>query len=151
MKTTETFKKLERLILFALTFMMAFVLLLATIDLGRKIVMEIMNSPYYLVNVDGLLAMFGAFLIVLIGIELLETVKAYFRDDVVHVEVVLLIAIIAIARKVIVLEYDKYEPLTIAGIGVLIAALAIGYFFIKRAGMTVYKTKENKDRHGPPT
>lgn len=145
----KTFKRLERVILFALTFMMAFVLLLATVDLGRKIVMEIMDSPFYLVDVDGLLAMFGAFLIVLIGIELLETVKAYFRDDIVHVEVVLLIAIIAIARKVIVLEYDKYEPLTIAGIGVLIAALAVGYFFIKKAGMSVYKTKEKKGPHSP--
>lgn len=141
----ETFKKLERIILFILTFMMALVLLLATIDLVRNIVLEVVNSPYYLVDVNGLLAMFGAFLIVLIGIELLETMKAYLRDDVVHVEVVLLVAIVAIARKVILLDYNKHDSLIMVGIGVLIASLAFGYYFIKRAGVSTYKKKEDKN------
>lgn len=140
-----TFKKLERIILFILTFMMALVLLLATIDLVRNIVLEVVNSPYYLVDVNGLLAMFGAFLIVLIGIELLETMKAYLRDDVVHVEVVLLVAIVAISRKVILLDYNKHDSLIMVGIGVLIASLAFGYYFIKRAGVSTYKKKEDKN------
>ena len=48
--------------------------------------------------------MLGGFLLVLIGIELLDTIKAYFRENTIHVEIVILLAIIAIARKVILLD-----------------------------------------------
>ena len=44
----------------------------------------------------------GFFLLVLIGIELLETIKAYLLTNVIHVEIVLEVALIAIARKVII-------------------------------------------------
>jgi hypothetical protein len=41
---------------------------------------------------------------VLIGVELLETLKAYVGKDVIHVRVVLEVALIAMARKVIIEE-----------------------------------------------
>jgi uncharacterized membrane protein (DUF373 family) len=39
--------------------------------------------------VQGLLEIFGYFLLVLIGVELVETLRAYLRKDVIHVRVVL--------------------------------------------------------------
>ncbi len=145
----KIFKNIEKTIIIALTGMMALILLLATIDLARKIVEELLSEPDILVDIDGLFSLFGSFLVVLIGIELLETIKAYLRDDVVHVEIVLLVAIIAIARKVIVLEYDESDPLTIMGIGILVVALASGYYFIKNAGTGHLRSggNVNKERH----
>jgi uncharacterized membrane protein (DUF373 family) len=90
---------------------------------------EIWAPPRFLIRVQGLLEIFGYFLLVLIGIELLETLKAYFKKDVIHVRVVLKVALIAIARKVIIEEPNTVASLTLVGIATLILALAIAFYF----------------------
>lgn len=95
---------------------------------------QLSPPPFFLLEFEELLDLFGIFLLVLIGIELLDTIKVYFKRNVVHVEVVVLVAIIAISRKVIVLEPGDYEPGTLIGIGIIILALAISYFLIKKLG-----------------
>jgi len=57
-------------------------------------------------------------------------VKAYLRDDVIHVEVVLIVAIIALARKVIILELKEPSPLTLVGLAALVVSLAFSYRLI---------------------
>jgi uncharacterized membrane protein (DUF373 family) len=47
------------------------------------------------------------FLKIIIGVELLETIKGFLKDNILHVELVILVAIIAISRKVIVWGYQK--------------------------------------------
>ena len=69
--------KFERTINVALLWMLALVVLLATIDLGWIIVKDVMTPPVLLLEVDELLELFGAFLLVMIGVELLDTVKIY--------------------------------------------------------------------------
>ncbi|MFZ0004955.1 MAG: phosphate-starvation-inducible PsiE family protein [Methanoregula sp.] len=92
------------------------------------------NSPFLLEN-NELLGLFGYFLLVLIGVELLATVAAYVNEKVIRVEVVILIAIIAIARNVILLDPTAMEPLNMFGISAIIFALCSGYFFLKKAGL----------------
>lgn len=75
---------------------------------------------------------FGGFLSVLIGIELLHTIKMYLKEDVVHVEIVLLVALIATSRHVIDLDIAHLEPLRLIGISMLILTLAGGYYLIKK-------------------
>ena len=125
-------KKFERIIVLSLISMMVVVVVLATVELGWIIVRDIFTPPVILLEIDELLEIFGFFLLVLIGIELLETIKAYLLTNVIHVEIVLEVALIAIARKVIILDIDKYESLTLMGIAALIAAVALAYFVIKR-------------------
>ncbi len=112
--------------------MMVIVVVLATAELGWLIIRDITTPPIILLEIDELLEIFGFFLLVLIGIELLETIKAYLLTNVIHVEIVLEVALIAIARKVIILDIDKYESLTLVGIAALIAAVALAYLVIKR-------------------
>jgi uncharacterized membrane protein (DUF373 family) len=72
-------------------------------------------------------------MLVLIGIELLETImKTYITQDQPHYEVVLSVAIIAIARKVIILDVKEVDSLSLIGIASIIMALTIGYFLMKR-------------------
>jgi uncharacterized membrane protein (DUF373 family) len=71
------------------------------------------------------------FLLVLIGIELLEIVKIYLVQKTVHVEVVFTVAMIAIARKVVILDIEEIPSLTLIGIGAIIVALAVGYYLLK--------------------
>lgn len=125
-------KKFERVILLSLSAMMVVVVGLATFELGWIIIRDIITTPIILLEINELLEIFGFFLLVLIGIELLETIKAYLHTGVVHVEIVLEVALIAIARKVIILDIDKYEGLTLVGIASLISAVALAFLVAKR-------------------
>jgi len=110
-------KKYEKIMIQALMVMMAVVLGLATIDLGWLIIKDIIKPPYFLLSVDQLLEIFGLFMLVLIGIELLESImKTYITQDQPHYEVVLSVAIIAIARKVIILDVKETDSLSLLGI-----------------------------------
>jgi len=128
------FKTFEKVVIWSLTFMMALVLVLSTLDLAFLIVKDILHSsPIFLLDVKDLLDIFGLFLLVLIGIELLETIKTYLIEHLIRTEVVFMVALIAIARKVIILDVSAYPSLTLLGIGAIILALAFGYHLIRRS------------------
>lgn len=132
-------RKIEKYIIYTLIIMMAGILILATFELGYYLLRSILNSDYLLIDLDELMDLFGVFMLVLIGIELLDTIKVYLRDNVVHVEVVVLVAIIALARKVIALKLEKLSGDVIIGLGLLIVALGATYYLIKRAGLLACK------------
>jgi uncharacterized membrane protein (DUF373 family) len=129
---TEILKKFERIIVLALIGMMMVVVMLATIELGWIIIKDIISPPVVLMEIEELLEIFGFFLLVLIGVELLETIKAYLVEKVVHVEIVLEVALIAIARKVIILDLEKYGSLTLLGIASLILSVAVAFYAVKK-------------------
>lgn len=127
-------KKFEKIIVLSLIGMMVVVILLATVELGWVLIKDIITPPLILLDIDELLEIFGFFLLVLIGVELLETIKAYLKKGVVHVEIVLEVALIAIARKVIILNPKEYPSLSLLSIAALIVALAVAYCLMKRQG-----------------
>jgi uncharacterized membrane protein (DUF373 family) len=129
--------KIERYIIKTLIALMSLLLILATLELAYTVyraIAENGDETTLLVDLDNMMNVFGVFLLVLIGIELLDTIKVYFKEHVIHVEVVLLVAIIAVARKVIVMDFEKYGGLEILGIAGVTLALAAGYYLIKRTG-----------------
>jgi uncharacterized membrane protein (DUF373 family) len=125
-------KKFERYIIGALIILMAIVVLLSTLQLGWIILQDILNPPYVILDANELLDIFGFFLLVLIGVELIETLRAYLTDNVVHAEVVVEVAMIAIARKVIILDFKELSGLTLVGIAAIILALTGAFFVLKR-------------------
>src|SRR6056297_2759013 len=125
-------KLFERAVIFALIAMMVIVVLISTIELVFIIVIDILKPPAYWLGIEQLFEIFGFFLLLLIGVELLETIKAYLSEQVVHSEVVLEVALIAIARKVITLDLKAYDSLTLIGIAAMILAIAGAFFLMKR-------------------
>jgi uncharacterized membrane protein (DUF373 family) len=121
----------QKLAVVTLSAMLVVIMLLSTVHLGFLIGEEIWKPPRWLIPVQGLLEIFGYFLLVLIGLELLETLKAYLRKDVIHVRVVLEVALIAMSRKVIIQEPNAGA--TSFGIAGLILALAIAFYFERQA------------------
>jgi len=126
-------KKIQELVVLVLVGMLAIVVLLSTAHLGVLIAQEVWTPPRFLIPVQGLLEIFGYFLLVLIGVELLETLKAYLTRNVIHVRVVLEVALIAMARKVIIAEPNVIPALTLLGIAALILALAVAFYFERQA------------------
>lgn len=125
-------RRFKQVIISVLTVMMALVLLLATIELAWIIVLDVISPPVLLLEIDELLEIFGLFMLVFIGIELLETImKTYLTEVVNHAEIVISVAIIAIARKVIILDVKDVSSMTLIGMAAIILALAIGYFLVR--------------------
>ena len=128
--TLETLlPKIQKFVVWVLAAMLVVVVLLSTVHLGALIAEETWKPPRFLIPVQGLLEIFGYFLLVLIGVELLETLKAYVKKDVIHVRVVLEVALIAMARKVIIEEPNAVPAMTLLGIAALILALGTAYYF----------------------
>src|SRR5271165_3869413 len=125
--------KAQKLVVLVLAILLIIVVVLSTVHLGVLITQEIWKPPRFLIPVQGLLDIFGYFLLVLIGVELLETLKAYVKKDAIHVRVVLEVALIAMARKVIIEEPNTVSSLTLLGIAALILALAIAFYFERQA------------------
>lgn len=130
---TNFIQKFERIVILCLIVMMIVVVLVSTVELAYIIVNEIISPPVLWLEIDQLLDIFGFFLLILIGVELLETIKAYLAEKVVHSEIVLEVALIAITRKVIILDVKEYSGLAIIGIAVLILAIAVAYHLLKRS------------------
>ena len=126
-------KSFEKIIIRVLVVLMAFVLLLSTVELAWVIIKDIITPPVFFLEIDELLDIFGLFMLVLIGIELLDTIaKTNMAESTNHAQIVMAVAIIAIARKVIILDVKDLSGLALVGIAAIILALSIGYYLIKK-------------------
>jgi uncharacterized membrane protein (DUF373 family) len=140
----ETLHRFTRAVILALIIMMMFAVAVSTVELLIILIQELLKPPVYLLGIDNLFEIFGFFMMILIALELLESIRTYLTDELLHVEVVFLVAMIAIARKVIILEVKNLEPLTLMGISSVIIALAVGYFLVKKA------IRASSRSHRPP-
>ena len=123
----------HKVIITVLTWLMGLVVLLATLELIYLLALDIITPPLFLLDIGELLDIFGYFLLILIGIELLETFRIYLQEHAINVQVVFVVAMIAIARKVIILDVGELQSLTLIGIGFIIASLSAGYYLVKKS------------------
>lgn len=131
--------RFEKLIYAVLIVMLMGVLIAAIIDLAYILITSLLEVSPWLLEAHEMITVLGAFLLVLIGVELLDTIKAYFSENAIHVEIVVLLAIIAIARKVILLDPTGQSGsefgLELIGIGIVVVGLSACYYLIKKAGI----------------
>ncbi|MBM3708071.1 MAG: phosphate-starvation-inducible E-like protein [Actinobacteria bacterium] len=125
-------EKFQKIIVIALIIMISIVILLATINLGWEIIKKIITPPIAQISMASLLELFGFFLLILIGIELIETIKVFITKHALRVEIVMLVAIIAASRKIIIIDVGKISDWLLISMGILIVALAAGYYLIKK-------------------
>ena len=125
--------KFERIVIATLILMLAVVILLSMVELGWVLITDIITPPVFILEIRELLELFGLFLLVLIGIELLETMKKYYTDGRVDLDVIISVSLIALGRKIITIDPKAYEALTLIGIAAIILALFVGYWIIKKS------------------
>ena len=75
---------------------------------------------------------FAGVLLLLLGLELLETMKTYFSDFHVRTEVILVVAMIAVGRHIVQIDFEHIPAASLGGIGVLMLALSVSYFLVRR-------------------
>lgn len=113
--------------------MMASVVLLSTVELAWYLGKDVLSPPLFLLGLDELLELLGQFLLVLIGIELLHMMKIYVEQRVIHLEAMLIVALIAVTRKIVVLDTKESPEGTLLGIAALVFALSLGYYLVRRS------------------
>ena len=93
---------------------------------------RITSPPFLLLSINDILATFGAFLAVLIAIEIFINISMYLKTDVIPVRLVVATALMAISRKVIIFDFEKITPPYILGTAAVVLALGVTYWLISK-------------------
>jgi uncharacterized membrane protein (DUF373 family) len=130
-------KVLQRLIRIAvrgLAILMTVLILLGVVDVAWILFQKAMgSSPRFMLSISDILATFGAFLAVLIAIEIFVNIVMYLREDVIHVKIVVATALMAIARKVIILDFSETNANFVWAMAGVILATSIAYWLVDKA------------------
>ena len=93
--------------------------------------------------VSAVQELFAGVLLVVLGLELMDTLRKYFIEHRVRVEFLISVALIAVARHVIQLDYEHASPWLVIAIAVLIFSLAASYVGVRRVD---YAPRSNPER-----
>ncbi len=130
----------ERVIVLTLMCLLMIVVIVSTVELGWLLFKDLSSVGTLLLDPEEMFELFGFFLLVLIGVELLTTLKYYLSEGVIHVEVVLEVGLIALAQKVLILDTSRATAMYLFGLASLILALAAAFWWVRTA----------RGRAGPP-
>lgn len=129
----HTIEGIERIVSKILSLGMIVVILIAiaqlSYSLGQKILITL-NQPSNESFNTTLFELFGLFLNVLIALEILENITAYLRKHVIQVELVIVTSLIAVSRKIIILDLEKKGSDDLIALAVAVFSLSISYLII---------------------
>jgi uncharacterized membrane protein (DUF373 family) len=141
MKRYQTaLRAFEMTTVIALELLIVFTVATATIILATIYIQGMRTQMGHIVALDtlqpALEQYFSGILMVLLGLELLETLKIYFSERHIRIEVILVVAMIGVGRNVIRVELAHTPASTLVGLAALILALSAGYFLVKWSAVT---------------
>ncbi len=132
-------KRFELGIVISLMILLAVMVAVGTFSLIELLVI---NTPRRMGEVTDVVALqqtmqrgFGGVLVVLLGLELIETLLLYRSEHHVRVEIVFLVGLIAVGRHVIQIDYAHASMGELFGMAAVILSLALGYFLMKRSNI----------------
>jgi uncharacterized membrane protein (DUF373 family) len=139
----------ERLVAKLLAVILFLVLAVAALKFSFEVVLQLFDPSRRWVG-EGLIAVLGDLLNLLIAIEVLQNITSYLRRHVVQIELVLLTAITAVARKVIVLPPEaENKPMLVVGLGVAVLCLAAAFWLVRRVNKAEVSERDGAARTGP--
>jgi uncharacterized membrane protein (DUF373 family) len=140
--------KVELITILAMQLLLIFAIATATIVLFFLFARNLIEEASKIESVAELLPTmqrsFAGILIVVLGLELLETLKTYFTEHHVRLEVILIVAVIAVGRHVIQVDFEHTPGTVDLGLAALIVALTLGYFLVKKAQLSS-KAGQNRE------
>ena len=119
-----------RLAVRILSILMTAVILWGVADVAFVLYQKLVAPPVGLLSITDILATFGAFMAVLIAIEIFVNINLYLRDDVIHVRIVMATALMAAARKVIVLDFSVISANLVWALAAVVIATSVGYWLV---------------------
>ncbi len=116
---------------YVLAIAMVIVILAGVISVLHTIYLHLVQPPYFVI--PDIIKTFGAFLALLIAYEIFSNIRLYIRSDVFPLKLVVATAIMAIARKIIILDMAEHSALDLIGMGIAVVGLGITYWLISLA------------------
>jgi uncharacterized membrane protein (DUF373 family) len=125
---------IEKSVAKTLSLTLSVVILIALGDLIYYLAQDIIKDPAGFYN-KSLIKLFGSFLNLLIALELLENITVYLKKHVVQVELVIVTALIAVARKIIIFDFKEYSNWDLIALGAAIICLAGSYWLVRHTNI----------------
>ncbi|QOY51466.1 phosphate-starvation-inducible PsiE family protein [Candidatus Sulfurimonas baltica] len=113
-----------------LAVLMVLVIFWGVADVVYVLYEHLSSPPFMLLGISDIFKTFAAFLAVLIAIEIYQNIVLYLRTDVVPLKLVIATALMAIARKVIIIDFETVTYMYIFATASVVLALGITYYLI---------------------
>jgi uncharacterized membrane protein (DUF373 family) len=121
-----------RLCVRVLAILMVVVIIWSIGDVVYVLYQKLISPPKYLLNINDIFYTFGAFMAVLIAIEIFINIRLYLESNDFPVKLVIATALMAIARKVIVLDTENISPDYVLAIAATVLALGVTYWLLHK-------------------
>ena len=130
--TIQLLHRIIRIAVKVLAVLMVLVIVWGIGDVIYVLYQRVMEPPFLLLSINDILATFGAFLAVLIAIEIFINISMYLSTNVIPVRLVVATALMAISRKVIIFDFEQISPPYIYGTAAVVLSLGITYWLITK-------------------
>ena len=124
-----------------LAILMTLVIIWGVADVFYVFYTRLFTPPVMLLNVSDIFAIFAAFMVVLIAVEIFINIRMYLGSNTLPIKLVIATALMAIARKVIVLDLAATESIYVFGIAAVVVALALAYWLVGRTAKLFVEEK----------
>ena len=128
-------KWFEKCVLVAAQILLMAVILAMVIELwamfGSAIVSQFDNIDSVPELMKAVQTAFSGVLLIILGLELMETLRVYFKSHRIRLETILAVAIIAVGRHVINLDVEHMTGSSLVGVAAMVLALTGGYFLVR--------------------
>ncbi|MBM0741601.1 phosphate-starvation-inducible PsiE family protein [Phormidium sp. CLA17] len=127
----KSISKFEGIVAKILSVAMVVVVIVAIFDLMLFLTTDLFSTAPYGRFSTTITKVFGLFLNVLIALEILENITAYLKSHTIQSELVIVTSLIAVSRKIIILDLDKTAGIDLIALATAILALAISYGILR--------------------
>ena len=128
--------RFETAVYYVLTTITAVYILLQVVELiyqfGLAIITPDDSSERLLISQGQLARVLPVFFNVLIAVELIDTFKSYIKEHRIKAQSILLIGLIAVGRKLLVVDFGHADGPQNVGLASIILALSVGYYLVRR-------------------
>jgi uncharacterized membrane protein (DUF373 family) len=128
--------RFEHLCMLVLTFLICIVIIFSIWHLALNIFFAIIERSFDPTDVEVFQAVFGMVFTVIIALEFKRSlfVLAERHNSIVQVRSVLLIGLLAVVRKLIILDISHTEAMTLLALAVAVIALGGAYWLVRDTG-----------------
>lgn len=127
------YERFEQLIALAITALIAVIIVIALVDLTKGLLPLLIRGDMNPLDHRAFQAIFGQIMTLLIAMEFKHSIiKVVARkESIIQVKTVLLIALMALSRKFIILDADKYPADKILALALVVLAIGIVYWLVR--------------------
>lgn len=143
------YERFEQMVALALSAIIVVIVVVAMFQLLRVVFDMLIDQTLHPLDPDTFQIVFGMMMTLLIALEFKHSIVkvALRRESIIQVKTVILIALLALARKFVVLDMDKASPTKIAALAVALLALGAVYWLMRERDDAEEKLRRLPESH----